>query len=66
MAPSQHDCNRVATVREKSLENEIFFKVREKSGNFNFSQGNLEKSGKSQGKVREFENFQKSSLLKGF
>ena len=31
---------RVATVREKSLENEFFFQVREKSGNFNFSQGN--------------------------
>ena len=33
-----------------------FFQVREKSGNFNFSQGNLEKVGK----VGEFENFQKS------
>ena len=30
-------------VREKSLENINFFIVREKSGNFNFSQGNLEK-----------------------
>ena len=27
------------------------------SGNFNFSQGNLEKNDKSQGKVREFEKF---------
>ena len=32
-----------------------FFQVREKSGNFNFRQGNLEKVAK----VREFENFQK-------
>ena len=40
----------------------IFFQVREKSGNCNLSQGNLEKVVK----VREFENFQKSSLLKGF
>ena len=39
-----------------------FFQVREKSGNFNFSQGNLEKVVK----VREFENFHKSSKLKGF
>ena len=46
---------RVVTVREKSLENEIF----SRSGK---SQGNLEKVVK----VREFENFQKSSLLKGF
>ena len=48
-------------VREKSLENEIFSRSGE-SRNFNFSQGNLEKVIK----VREFENFQKSSLLKGF
>ena len=33
---------RVATVREKSLEND-FFEVREKSGYFNFSQRNFEK-----------------------
>ena len=31
---------RVATVREKYLENEIFFQVREKSGNFVDGQGN--------------------------
>ena len=31
-----------------------FFQVKEKSGNFNFSQGNLEKSGKSQGNLRIF------------
>ena len=43
---------RVATVTEKYLENEIFFQVREKSGNFVYGQGNLERSGK----VREFEN----------
>ena len=43
---------RVATVREKYLENEIFFQVREKSGNSVDGQGNLEKTWK----VREFEN----------
>ena len=40
---------RVAMVREKYLENEIFFQVREKSGNFVEGQGNLE----STWKVRE-------------
>ena len=39
---------RVATVREKSLKTD-FFQVREKSGNFTASQGNLEKIRKSQG-----------------
>ena len=33
----------------KYLENEIFFQVREKSGNFVDGQGNVRKSGKSQG-----------------
>ena len=37
--------SRVAMIREKSLEND-FFQVREKSGNFDMSQGNLEKMGK--------------------
>ena len=37
---------RVATVREKCLENEIFFQVREKSGNFVDGQGNLERTWK--------------------
>ena len=46
--------NRVATVREKYLENEIF-QVREKSGNFVYGQENLE-SLESHRKVREFEN----------
>ena len=32
-----------------------FFQVREKSANFDMSKGNLEKNGKSQGKVREFQ-----------
>ena len=41
---------RVATVRKKYLENEIFFQVREKSGNFVSGQGNLERTWK----VREF------------
>ena len=34
---------RVATVREKVLENEKKIQVREKSRSFIFSQGNLEK-----------------------
>ena len=34
---------RVATVREKYVENEIFFQVREKSGNFVDGQGNIER-----------------------
>ena len=37
-------------IREKYLENELFFKVREKSGNFVDGQGNLERTWK----VREF------------
>ena len=43
---------RVPTVREKSEKNGKKIKVREKSGNYEFSQGNLkvwQKSGKSQG-----------------
>ena len=43
---------RIAMVREKYLENEFFFQVREKSGNFVDGQGNLERTWK----VREFEN----------
>ena len=39
-------CNRVATVMEKYLENEIFFQVREKSGNFLDDQGYLERTWK--------------------
>ena len=42
---------RVATAREKYLENEFFFQIRERSGNFVDGQ-DLE----SQEKVREFEN----------
>ena len=38
--------DRVATVREKYLENEFFFQAREKSGNFVDGQGNLERSWK--------------------
>ena len=41
-----------------------FFQVREKSGNFNFSQGNLEKKYESQGKVSEFEKIPKKSIGK--
>ena len=53
---------RVATVREKILEKCKNFQVREKSGNFIFSQGNLEKMKKSHGKVREFQNFPKKLI----
>ena len=35
------------------------FQVREKSGNYIFSQGNLKKNEKSHGKAREFQNFPK-------
>ena len=35
---------RVATVNEKYLENDFFFQVREKSGNFVDDQGNLERT----------------------
>ena len=42
--------SRVTTVREKSLENEIF-PGQEKVGEFDMSQGNLEKMQK----VREFQ-----------
>ena len=35
---------RVSTVREKYLENDFFFQVREKSGNFVDGQGNLERT----------------------
>ena len=44
----------------KKSGKQIFFQVREKSGNFNFSQGNLEKMIK----VREFEKFPKKSIGK--
>ena len=37
---------RVATVREKYLENEIFFHIRGKLGNFVDGQGNLERTWK--------------------
>ena len=58
--------NRVATVREKSLENDFFFQVRKKSGNFTFSQGNLEKLVKVREKTGNLRIFKTSSLLKGF
>ena len=38
-------------------------KVREKSGNYIFSQGNLKKNEISHGKVREFQNFPKKMLV---
>ena len=49
---------RVATVREKSLEND-FFQVREKSGNFNFSQGNFENVAKVREKSGNLRIFKK-------
>ena len=39
------------------------FQVREKSGNYIFSQGNLKKNEKSHGKVREFQNFPQKMLV---
>ena len=39
------------------------FQVREKSGKYIFSQGNLKKNEKSHGKVREFQNFPKKMLV---
>ena len=51
---------RVATVREKVLENEKKFQVREKSGNYIFSQGNLKKMKKVMEKSGSFK-----ILLKG-
>ena len=47
--------NRVATVREKYLENEIFSRS-EKVGEFGGWPGKFRKDLESQGKVREFEN----------
>ena len=47
--------SRVATVREKYLDNEIFFQVREKSGILLMAR-EIRKDLQSQGKVWEFEN----------
>ena len=41
-----------------------FFQVSEKSGNFNFSQGNLEKMIKVREKSGNSRSFQKSQLVK--
>ena len=41
----------------------IIFQVREKSGNYIFSRGNLKRNEKSHGKVREFQNFPKKMLV---
>ena len=43
-----------------------FFQVREKSGNFNFCQGNLEKMKKVREKSGNFRSVQKSQLVKKF
>ena len=45
---------RVATVREKYMENENFFQVREKSGNFVDGQGNLERTWKGNLKINGY------------
>ena len=52
--------HKVATVREKYLENKKNYQVRKKSGNFVAGQGNLERTLK----VREFENKWLCSLQK--
>ena len=52
--------NRVATVREKSLDYEKKFQVREKSGNFTISQGNFEKMKKVRKKSGNFKLFKKA------
>ena len=44
-----NEFSRVATVRESSLENDIFSKSGKSQGNLDMSQGNLEKNRKSQG-----------------
>ena len=51
-------------VREKKSGKRNFFQVREKSGNFNFSQGNLEKMMKVRKKSGNLRRFQKSQLVK--
>ena len=53
----------VATVREKVLENEKFSTVREKSGNYIFSQGNLKKMKKVMEKSGNFQFFSKKMLV---
>ena len=47
---------RVATVREKYLENDFFFKVWEKSGNVVDGQGNLERIWKAREKSGNLKN----------
>ena len=58
--------NRVATVREKVLENEKKKQVREKSGYYIFSQGNLKKMKKVMEKSGNFKIFLKRCYLTGF
>ena len=54
--------SRVATVREKVLENEKFSRSGKSQGK-TFSVREIEKNEKSQGKVREFQNFPKKMLV---
>ena len=54
---------RVATVRENILENKKKSQVREKSGNFIFSQGNLEKMKKVMEKSGKIKVFPKKLLV---
>ena len=54
--------NRVATVREKVLENENFSRSGKSQG-ITFSVWEILKNEKSHGKVREFQNFPKKMLV---
>ena len=55
--------HRVATVREKSLENKIFFQVMEKSGKFGLSQRNWQKLEKVREKSGNFKILSKLKCL---
>ena len=57
---------RVATVREKVLENEKFSRSGKSQGNTFSVREILKKNEKSQGKVREFQNFPKKMLVNRF
>ena len=57
-----HHVCRVATVREKVLENEKFSRSG-KSQEITFSVREIKKNEKSHGKVREFQNFPKKMLV---
>ena len=54
LALNSHAFGRVATVREKSLENEKKIQIREKSGNFGLNQGNWKKKWQKSGNFKIF------------